>query len=393
MNPSALGLSARLHARLLLAVLLLVIYGSLFPFHYQHHDPGWADVSLLIQGSEERHSLSDLIGNILLFVPYGLLMASPRMSGRAGRGLAAGAALAVLVQYLQFWFPDRDPSGIDAVINVLGILLGMWLGHFVSPRLLQGLASQHQQRPQFALLASGLMLLWLVDRWFPLVPTLDVQNFKNGLKPLLDWSELSGLDVLRHLAGWLVFLRLARYSLLQPLGISGRLLLCALLVAVEPLFLNNTIGPDNLTGLAIACLLAPWLRSGPASLAIVMYLLLMTICLTALMPFDFKWAGGFGWVPFAGSLTGDPLTAVPPMVEKTYWYGSLVFMFRYLGVSHRSTCWSVGVLVLGLELLQQWLPGRTPEITDPLLVLALAWLMKPAFDRARPIEQPFAGRH
>ena len=40
-------------------------------------------------------------------------------------------------------------------------------------------------RPQFVLVVSLLMTLWLLYRWFPLVPTLDVQNLKNGLRLLL----------------------------------------------------------------------------------------------------------------------------------------------------------------------------------------------------------------
>ncbi|MBA4261931.1 MAG: hypothetical protein C0443_07935 [Comamonadaceae bacterium] len=381
MSPTP-GLSARMHARLLLAVVLLVVYGSLFPFRFQEHEPGWSDIARLVQFAQERHPLSDLIGNVLLFVPYGMLMASPRMRGRVGLGLVGGAALALLVQYLQFWFPDREPSGLDAVNNVLGILLGMASGRLVSPWLLRGLASDPLRR-HFVLLTSGLMLLWLMDRWFPLVPSLDVQNLKNGLKPLLDWSQISGLDVLRHLAGWLVFWRLARYSLLQHLGVAVLLLLSGLVVALEPLFLRNALGPDNLIGFALASVAAPWLRQGAATLAVVIGVLVLTISLSALAPFEFVWVGGFHWVPFAGSLRGDPLTAIPPMLEKLYWYGSLVFMLRYLGLSHRGTCGSAGLLVLALELLQLWLPGRTPEITDPLLVLAMAWLMKPVFDRAQ----------
>ena len=121
--------------------------------------------------------------------------------------------------------------------------------------------------------------------------------------------------------------------------------------------------------------------------------LLLNIVLSALEPFDFTWAGSFEWVPFAGWLKGDPLTAIPTMIEKTYEYGSLVFLLRYLGLSHKATCWTVGLLSLTLEILQQGLPGRTPEITDPLMMLVFAWLMKPVFDRGSDAVQTTASRH
>jgi VanZ family protein len=323
-----------------------------------------------------------MIGNGLLFLPYGMLMASPLIRARVCLGLLGGACLAVTVQYVQFWFPDRDPSGLDAVLNVAGMLVGWALGRLGSPVLDRWQVSA-LARPHFALVTTGLMLLWLADRWFPLVPTLDVQNVKNGLKPLLDWSAISKLDVLRHLAGWLVFLRLARYSLLQRLGTASLTLLSVLIVMAEPLFMDNSVGPDNLAGLALALVLAPLLRSGPGSLVVVTIMLMGAITALGLAPFRFAWEGGFQWVPFAASLGGDPLAAIPPLIEKLYWYGSLVFFVRYLGVSHRRTCWGVAGLLLSIELVQMWLPGRSREITDPLLALALAWAFKPVFERAR----------
>ena len=391
MNPHQPLLSPQLHARLLAAVVVLVVYGSLFPFHYESHQPEWADLLLLLQPGSEHHSKSDLIGNVLLFVPYGFLIGLQRIHRRTGLALLAGAALALLVQYLQYWFPDRDPSGLDAVLNGAGMLLGLALERLATP-LLRGWMDSTLPRPHLVLMSSGLMLLWLLDRWFPLVPTLDVQNLKDDLKPLLDWSQIGAVDVLRHLAGWLVFLRLARYSLLQRLGWPALWMLCVMLVALEPLFQSNTIGPDNLVGVTLALVLAPLLSRGPVSLALIAVILALTIAASALMPFSFAWQGGFGWVPLASSLTGDPLTAIPPLIEKTYWYGSLVFMLRYLGVSHRRTCWMTGVMLLGLELMQQWTPGHTPEVTDPLLALAMAWLNKPFFEQTSQAGATHPGR-
>lgn len=378
----SLPASRRLHVRLLVAVVALIVYGSLFPFQVQSHEPSWADIWRLLRPDETRPSLSDLVANVLLFVPYGLLLVTPLLRGRLGLAMLAGVVLAVTVQYLQFWFPDRQPSGTDAVLNGVGMLSGWALGRAGAPLRARGLLADLAQ-PHFALLATELMLLWLVDRWFPLVPTLDVQNLKDGLKPLLDWSSVDVLDVLRHAVGWLVFLRLARYCVLQRLGLAAWAVACVLIVALEPLFLHNTIGPANVLGLAGALLLAPVSRSGPASLALLALLLVGLVTAQALEPYRFAWVGGFHWVPFAGSLAGDPLAALPPLIEKLYLYGSLVFFVRYLGLSHRSTCLWVGSLLLGLEGAQLWLPGRTPEITDPLLALLMAALIKPVFDDAK----------
>lgn len=376
---------SHLHRRLFWLVLALVVYGSLFPFHYQAHLPSWDDGWALLR-PETRHSRSDLLGNVLLFVPYGLLLAAPMLLRRRLLALLGGAALALGLQYLQFWFPDRDPSGTDAVLNLAGIAIGLGAGLLGAP-VVQRWRPVDLPRPQFVLVASGLMALWLLYRWFPLVPTLDVQNLKNGLKPLLQWREMGADDVLRNLAGWLVFLRLARYSWLQHWGNWRLAALCLLMMVAEPLFLNNAISPANAVGLVLALALSPLLRSGPRTLLVITGVLALSIAVAAFQPFAFRWVGGFIWIPFAGSLGGDPIAAVPPLIEKLFLYGSLVFFVRYLGASHWLTVLTLGAFLLALELAQQALPGRTPEITDPLLVLGMAWLVRPLFERVRVYPQ------
>jgi glycopeptide antibiotics resistance protein len=365
-----------------IVILVLVIYGSLFPFAYQPHSPQWSDVLQLLNPTFEHMPLGDLIGNILLFVPYGMLLGFMPEARLPGRGLLLGAALALGVQYLQYWFPDRDPSGMDAVMNVAGMVIG-WLGTRLVWPLLERALERDFERPRFVLIATGLMLLWLLYRWFPLVPTLDFQNIKNGLKPLLHWNQFDGVDVLRNLAGWLVFLRLSRYSALQHLRFPTLALLCVLTVAAEPLFVQNAVSPANVIGLVLALNLGALLRQGPRSLVTVVLILGSTIGLAALVPFSIGEGQSFHWIPLAGSLSGEPIYSIPPLLEKCYLYGSLVFLMRYLGVSLHATCWMVGSFLLVLEMAQQWLPGRTAEITDPLLALGLAWAMQPFFSANR----------
>jgi hypothetical protein len=170
---------------------------------------------------------------------------------------------------------------------------------------------------------------------------------------------------------------------LQRWGAWWLAALCAAVLAAEPFFMNNAISPANVIGLALALALYPLLRSGPRTLMVVAGLLTLSITVAALQPFSFSWVGGFLWIPFAGSLGGDPIAAIPPLIEKLYLYGSLVFLVRYLGMSHLVTVVILGGFMLALEAVQQALPGRTPEITDPLLVLGIAWLLRPMFERVR----------
>jgi hypothetical protein len=109
-----------------------------------------------------------------------------------------------------------------------------------------------------------------------------------------------------QLAGWLVFLRLARYSWLQRWGSWQLATLC----------------------LALALTLFPLLRSGPSKLLVITGVLAVSIVVASLSPFEWRWVGEFLWFPFAGSLGGDPIRAMEPLIEKLYLIGSLVFFVR-----------------------------------------------------------------
>lgn len=363
---------------------VLVSYGSLFPFEFRSHDPGWSDLWLLVVWPSSPLAWHDVVGNLLLFAPYGVLLAWPPPPALPLRGFAWGAVFATGLQYLQFWFPDRVPSGVDAVFNVAGMALGYAVARTGSAWLMRRLPVP-LERPRFVALATSLMLLWVADRWFPLVPTLDIQNLKNGLKPLLDWRETDALAVLRNTAGWLVFLRLARDSLLQKLSGWQLALLCGLVVLAEPLFLDNPMRPAHLAGLGLAWLLFLPMRKGRGSLVVLTLLLALSIVLSWLAPFEWQETGDFLWMPFAGSLSGNMVHNIAALIEKAFLFGSLLFFLRILGWSHATASCMVAVLLLALEWMQRGLPGRTPEITDPLMVLGLAWLMRPWF--LRPPEQ------
>ena len=149
--------------------------------------------------------------NLLLFIPLGALLTSPRLKPQRWPLIIVSVVVAILIQYFQSWFPGRHPSGLDALLNIIGIAIGLGCGQ-VALALMARLNANNLDRPQLVSVSSILLLLWVAYRWFPLVPTLDLQNIKNGLKPLFSWQDLGAVDVRRSFAGWLVFLCLTRYS-------------------------------------------------------------------------------------------------------------------------------------------------------------------------------------
>jgi VanZ like family len=359
--------------RILLAlVVTLIAYGSIFPFGYVPHAPSRADVAFLFLVWPARLSLVDAVGNFLLFLPLGMCIAAmtPQPVARLV-AIAAGIAFAWVLQYLQFWFPARDPTGSDAWFNSLGIIVGVGLGVHA-----QALARAHRPRLADASplwpLASTLLLLWLAYRWFPLVPTLDLDNVRRGLHPLRG-QAWSSVRVLHDMAAWLFWLLLATRHAPWP-AISARLagaMACGVLL-VEPVFWHNVLTWSNVAGLLLALALAPWFLRGDTAPRRLLLLLLASIVVSGLTPFPVSGSPQtFMWMPFAGLLYGNMMGNTAALLEKAFFYGGTVLLMYQQGLRLPVAGTLLAGLLFGIEWAQRWSPMRTPELTDPLLALLL----------------------
>ena len=365
-------------------VIVFVIYGSFYPFDYVPHTATFADLAELFFAWPEHVSLIDAVGNILLFAPFGLLV--PPVSKRQRPALLlAGIALAWLIQYVQFWFPSRVPCGSDAWFNTAGIAIGYGLA-FALRRFTERIHALADQAPPLWPVASALLLIWVAYRWFPLVPTVDPQNIKHGLKPLFLSFHWESAKVLHDAVAWLVFFRLIRYSPLQRWHALWAGLAAVGILLFEPFIVNNDVSWSNVIGLAAALLCRPWFAKGQKSLFFLICLLMLSLIYSGLSPFAFGPNADFHWLPFAGMLDGSMFMNLDALIEKVYLYGSLLFLMRHFGLRSWPASMTVAALLLGIEIVQQWLPGHTPEITDPLLALLIGFCLKEFGKEQKTIE-------
>ncbi|MHB1591847.1 MAG: VanZ family protein, partial [Sulfuricella sp.] len=112
------------------AYALLIVYGSLYPFS------GWLpaeDMLAFLTDPWPRYIIrSDIIINILVYLPMGLLVARAlRYRLRPGAAVIAATALCLLLsltmESLQALLPDRVSSLLDLLLNGLGGLGGALL--------------------------------------------------------------------------------------------------------------------------------------------------------------------------------------------------------------------------------------------------------------------------
>jgi len=86
-------------------------------------------------------------------------------------------------------------------------------------------------------------------------------------------------------------------------------------------------------------------------------------------------------VPFRGFFRTDWQDGFVMLFRKSFWYGPVLWLWRASGPSLVWTTAVAAAALFGLEWLQVYLPGRTPEITDAVLAVLmgmLLWLLRDA---------------
>jgi VanZ family protein len=359
------------------------VYASLYPFRFAPVEvQGLAD--LLGRLPWARTTRSDIAANVLLYVPFGAclgwLLAS-RLGGPLALAAAtlAGVALSTSIEVAQIFETRRVASLADVSYNGLGTLAGGALA-----LALRSARHGFSRHPLARLLAqpvpAALLLLWLGYRLAPFALTLDPGQWLASLAPLTEAPDrwASPQAAAGYLVGWLVAARaLAELYPRRPPAVSLAATMAIVLVGTV-LVSGKALDPNELGAMAVALPLSlPLSRASPRAGAGLLAALLATwILLTGLVPFDFRVdPDAFGLVPFRDALTRYRSTNLVDMFHKCFAYGALVWLLMRAGLRVLGATLATVGLLLVVELLQAWLPGKTADITDPLLALVAGGLI------------------
>jgi VanZ family protein len=164
---------SRLVRYLAVAYFGLVVYASLYPF------AGWrapiGDPAAFVFADWPYYiTVSDLVLNVLAYVPLGLLLTlvfmgrMPR-SAAALLGLLTGALVSLLLELLQVYLPARIPSNVDLLTNTAGSAAGAAIAFTLGERwILSG--DLYRLRERFFRpghvtdLGLALLALWLLTQ-------------------------------------------------------------------------------------------------------------------------------------------------------------------------------------------------------------------------------------
>lgn len=378
---------------------LLLVYGSLFPLEHASWDTPVEVHRLLDWGAVRRsYSAADVLVNFLVYLPWGWLvvfqLAFWPLKWALIATIASGFSLSFAIEYLQLFFPARVPSLGDVVMNTLGTAVGALAGATLH-RLPLGewLKAEYRRlvRGDLADLGTLVIACWALSELTPLVPSLDVSNLKQGIRPF--WEVLQGIKPLQVNKTWVEFFEFAALglvlrSILQlqaPFWTIFWAVFSGVLLAKVPI-VGRQLSLEAGLGLVGAGLILGLLgRLGEKSGAVLGIVLITTARIVdALTGEDGNLAAhAFNWIPFAGQQHGivgliDILLAIWPYLALGFFSQRLFFEKNRMSLAVVGGS-VVFTLALYLEWRQQFIPGRYPDATDAYLALAAWWyaLFKP----------------
>jgi glycopeptide antibiotics resistance protein len=372
--PSSSNPSRKLIA-LLAFVVLLIIYGSLYPWQFEPlRDTNPVTVLLHSWNLKlNRFIIRDIGVNIVLYMPLGFVACLVfRRRGRVALPVFFCALLGFLlscsVELAQAYEPDRYSSLVDVTTNVLGAIAGAVLAifswRFVAP--LTSRAALRKPRDTSAIVLVGCFAASLL---FPLFPISGRAALHAKIVAILHGPILNPIVLISAISSWYAAglmmraggfgrSKAAAAALLLPLGAQ------LFIIHHEP-WIATVFGA--IIGAAFAVAFPPAPAFGAAAV-------LFMIVVRGLAPFRFaSTPQSFLWVPFSGFLAMDWATGVALIFQKAFYYGAAIWLLRFAGVRIRNAAVATSFLLACLEAIQVFLPAHTAEITDPLLALLLGF--------------------
>ena len=387
---------------------LFVVYGTLLPFNFRNDTAAATRrVRALVEGIGHPQSRADIVSNVLLFVPWGFLVAARLAHGGSGlrRALLTACFSAVFlsagVECGQLFLPSRTSSLWDLSTNTAGATLGALPGWVVVRRVWPAWSPAVrwlvQCRPATACAvaaAAGLALSGLA----PFDISIDIGSLRQAVKqarlvpfgPLVDgstapadpWTWLNEA-LCWALFGGVVALAARERGRKGVGGIVLTALMCGVFaLGIETAQLTVLSRRADLTSVALAIVGGVAGAAGPSISAErtarrwirpAVLVWAMTVLLAAWAPFHL--APGHAWslrpaqfVPFWSYYRKTDLNALADLCNQVLAFAPLGFLVAASGVRRPvGTAMALATgFALFLECGQLFLAERTAEITDVL---------------------------
>jgi len=365
------------------------VYGSLYPLHFVHRDLPAGAFYILLHSWEWTTTprfLSDVIINIAIYIPLG--MSAHLALRRYGKWLldiaapiAMGTMLSASIEMLQLYTPTRMCSAVDLMNNAIGSAIGVVAGLLLA----RGTKAWDFRADDVNIRdarAAGLLCVRFAALVFPFFPAISRFTWIRKLETFQAQPIISVTEVTLTGAEWFATgLLLVAAGVKRPLR---WLLLGTLLLPFQFFILGRTPTPSDFIGAGAGIITFHYLGRDHWTRRATAAVLLVAIISRELRPFHLApQPEPFSWMPFTGALTREWHWGAQTLVEKTFDYGTAIWLLLKSGVRGWRAVIGVTMLLAVIEVVQMWLPAHTAEITDPLMGLLLGFLLtRPRLVRA-----------
>ncbi|EAT17281.1 VanZ family protein [Desulfuromonas acetoxidans] len=405
--------SSRLLIILACVYFFLLVYASLMPYDFRASiDIRWVINKALHAWPVNPYaqvSGSDVLSNLILYIPLGALLATHWATKHHHRMRAALAALmlcsltSLLIETGQIFLLSRTASITDFIMNTISGAVGAVVGARWGPMLWQQILStlhQRQKHSPLDLLTLVFAALIAADALAPFLPTLLIRQVWRSIKAS-QFNPIAGFSqhpwhwwLVTHILLYLVFtLLVAQWSKpnhSKPGRVNAALFcgLFATMLEVAKLFITSRVMNmsnlmANYTGIFVAViLLTVWRRPLSRELRLTLGLIGVTgyILYLGWLPFDFQFDAqlftnklprGVEFLPFYHYAMGASLNHIRLFLQTILLSATLVYFYRlrFATLDQRWFRLPVIVLLTGtIGLLQEggqlFLTSRTPSMTD-----------------------------
>jgi VanZ family protein len=373
---------------LLLAVILLIVYASLYPWHFVarqlNASPLWILLHSMDAGLSRRRLLSDVAVNICLYVPLGITAAHAfgKKMRHALVALALGTAVSASIEMLQLFTPGRTCSTYDLINNILGTGVGVGFASFLRSFRASAIVRQAFRRPWDSA-AVALLIVWLASLVFPFFPVTSLTALEAEFETLAHERAFHVVTFLFSTVTWCAAGRLFHAAGAR----SARACLagCLLVIPLQFLVVYRAPGLSDIAGAVTGVLLFFILGNESSRWRTFAGVFLGVVVLRGTVPFHIGPAVPFSWLPFGSVLGGGEWQfGFHVLLVKASFYGTALWLLYSAGMPPAVATALMTSILACLEALQTRLIGHVPEITDPLLAIALGCLLL-AFTRRRAL--------
>ncbi len=358
-------------------VSLLIAYGSLYPFQFVMLDGSKLGGLDWLFTLEQRTTRGDILGNVLLFVPFGFFGAlcveqtnKARHFWYTGLLILVGFVYSIFLQVMQLYLPSRIASPMDAWANLAGLLTGVAIVKLLSSRFM---ARCYQTDKVTSTIAIPLLLCasWLGYHWFPFIPSFNWAQIEFSFRPLTHWHLVSPFLLVDKFIAWSLFWYFFEKLMPREVKVWHRWCLVLVILLGQIILIRNLMSLNTLAAALVSIVVLRYTRQiNKGNLA---FILLAWLMIRGWYPFSLgEQAQGFSITPFASFVKGMMWINSYVLFENLFYYGaSCYFCYRWL-LDWRKVSIVMTLWLLTIEVGQIWFSHDSAELTDPLIVLFLS---------------------